>query len=175
MNPQEPGEVIDDQETPTDEQQEAAQLKFAMSALSAIKTREQEFEKGWWKQAEDAEKMYTADSNQQEKDVPYNILYSNTEVLLPSLYSATPKPDIRTRFRGMDLKPLPDMVQRFLTVASDPASPGGESFDGAMTECVLSSLVPGMGYVRLRYVEGRNFPLVYEAGHFKTLIWGKAS
>ena len=80
MNPQEPGEVIDDQETPTDEQQEAAQLKFAMSALSAIKTREQEFEKGWWKQAEDAEKMYTADSNQQEKDVPYNILYSNTEV-----------------------------------------------------------------------------------------------
>lgn len=152
----------------------AAEKAFALRALSAVKTRQQEFEKGWWKQAEAAEKIYSADSEQRVDDSPYNILYSNTEVLLPSLYSATPKPDVRTRFKMQNLKPIPEVCSRFLTVAADPASPGGDTFDAAMSEAVLSALVPGMGFVRIRYIEDRSFPLTYESGHFKTLVWGKA-
>lgn len=159
----------------TPEQEKAKETAFALRALTAIKTREQEFETGWWKQAESAEKIYSADNTQKIDDVPYNILYSNTEVLLPSLYSATPKPDVRTRFKMQELKPIPEVCSRFLTVAADPASPGGDSFNTAMTEAVLSALVPGMGFVRVRYIEDRAFPLVYESGHFKMLIWGKAS
>jgi hypothetical protein len=157
------------------EQKDAEQLKFYNSALSAILTREKEFETGWWKEAEAAEGIYVADKATKAENTPYNILYSNTEVLLPSLYSATPKPDIRTRYKEQELKPIPDVVQRFLTVAADPANPGGDSFDSAMQDAVLNSLVPGMGYVRLRYVENAAFPLKYESGHFKTLIWGKGS
>lgn len=159
----------------TPEQEKAKETAFALRALTAIKTREQEFETGWWKQAEAAEKIYSADNAQKSEDTPYNILYSNTEVLLPSLYSATPKPDVRTRFKMQDLKPIPEVCSRFLTVAADPASPGGDNFNIAMTEAVLSALVPGMGFVRIRYMEDRAFPLVYESGHFKMLIWGKAS
>lgn len=167
------------QQAPTDDQEQPVEMgpeevKFALSALSAVKTRMQEFEKGWWKQAENAEKIYSADKVDKMEDEPYNILYSNTEVLLPSLYSATPKPDVRARFR-MDLKPLPELINRFLQVASDPASPGGDCFDNAMSDAVLSSLVPGLGYVRIRYVEDRSFPLTYESGHYKTIIWAKAT
>lgn len=149
---------------------------FAADALDAVKTREQEFSTGWWKTGEAASELYCADPKKDQSDqTPYNILYSNTEVLLPSLYSATPKPDIRTRFRGQGLKPLPELIERFLTVAADPAQPGEDHFDGAMGDAVLSALVPGLGYVRIRYVEDRSFPLVYESGHFKTILWGKAS
>jgi hypothetical protein len=164
-------------ETPavTPEQTASKDLQFYNSCLGAIKAREQEFTTGWWKHAEAAEEIYVADTTNHSDNTPYNILYSNTEVLLPSLYSATPKPDVRTRYKEQNLKPIPEVIQRFLTVAADPASPGGDSFDGAMADCVLSSLVPGMGYVRLRYVEDASFPIRYESGHFKTLIWGKGS
>jgi len=148
----------------------------AADFLDAIKTREAEFEKTWWKKGRDAASLYAGDTKEKHDDeTPYNILYSNTEVLLPSLYSATPKPDIRTRFKGMDLKPLPDLVERFLTVAADPAQPGEDCFDTAMADSVLSALVPGMGYVRIRYIENKSFPIVYESGHFETILWGKAS
>lgn len=165
--------VEDQNDDPTAEQMSAAELQFVSNALAAILARESEFEKGWWKQAEAAEKIYIADTQANKENVPYNILYSNTEVLLPSLYSATPKPDIRTRYKEQNLKPIPQVVERFLTVAADPQNPGGDTFDSAMQDCVLSALVPGSGYVRLRYVENAAFPIRYESGHFKTIVWGK--
>jgi len=148
---------------------------FAGKCLDAIKTREAEFEKTWWKTADEVQEIYDMDAQRQwESEVPYNILYSNTEVLLPSLYSATPKPDVRPRFRENPLKPIPDMLDRFLTVAADPAAPGDDCLDIAMSDAVLSALVPGMGYIRIRHIAERNFPITYESGHFKTLLWGKA-
>ena len=90
-------------ESPTDEQKEAQQLEFYNAALTAIQARESEFEKGWWKKAEKAEEIYLAEKERAEDTTPYNILYSNTEVLLPALYSATPKPDIRSRYKEQNL------------------------------------------------------------------------
>jgi hypothetical protein len=158
----------------TPEQVDAQTLEFANKALAAIEARESEFKKGWWVDAENAEKIYLADKDMREQ-IPYNILYSNTEVLAPSLYSATPKPDIRSRYRTQDVKPIPEILERFLRVASDPASPGADCLDIAMRDSVLSALIPGMGYVRIRYIEDRAFPISYESGHFKTLLWGKAA
>lgn len=158
----------------TEDQAVADALKFNSASLTAIKAREDEFEKGWWKHANVAEKIYTADNSDNEANVPYNILYSNTEVLLPSLYSAVPKPDIRARYKDQNLAPLPDIVERFLVCATE-TSPGGDSFDNAMKDAVLSSLVPGMGYVRIRYPENSSFPITYESGNYRSLIWGKAT
>ena len=145
------------------------------SLLSAVKDREHAFTTGWWKSAESAEKLYCADHSEEREDTPYNILYSNTEVLLPSLYSATPKPDIRPRYRDLQLKPLPQVVERFLTAASDPGHPGEDCFDSSLNDAVLSALVPGMGYVRIRDTLDKAFPITFESGHYKTLIWGKAT
>lgn len=152
----------------------AAQTQ-AEKFLDLIKARETEFEKGWWKQAEEAEKIYEAEKSENHKyDTPYNILYSNTEVLLPSLYSATPKPDVRARFKA-DIKPLPELINRFLSAASDSGEPGADTLNIAMQDAVLSALIPGMGYVRIRNKPEAGFPIVYESGSYKNFIWGKAS
>lgn len=165
---------------PLDEEQLAnSKVEKATTWLGKILAREKDFTEGWWKRAEAASELF--DNGKKGRaaprpdEIPYNILYSNTEVLLPSLYSATPKPDIRSRFKGVELKPLPQVIERFLTIAADSASPGGESFDCAMLDCVLSALVPGMGYIRIKYIKDRSFPLIPESGHFKTLIWAKAN
>jgi len=161
---------------PDDAQRVAEATIYALKLLDAVKEREQEFTKGWWKEAESISEIYGGDAKvAPTAEIPYNILYSNTEVLLPSLYSSTPKPDVRSRFREQNVKPLPQLIEKYLTVGADPASPGGDCFDNAMQDCVLSSLVPGLGYVRIRYIEDRSFPITYESGHFKTLVWGKAS
>lgn len=165
-----------DTASPTSDQMQAAARDKAAQLLGEIQAREKEFESGWWKKAENAENIYASDlKTRHEDEVPYNILYSNTEVLLPALYSATPKPDIRPRFKGMDVKPIPEMLSRFLTVAADPASPGSDSFDAAMADAVLAALVPGLGYVRIRLIESRAFPIVFESGSYRSLIWPKGS
>jgi len=141
----------------------------AQELLDRVKAREKVFEDGWWKHAEKASNLFN--SEKEDKENPYNILYSNTEVLKPSLYSATPKPDVRGRFIEEPTSPLTKMVERFLIVFSDPSNPGEESFDHAMSESVTSSLVSGLGFVRLRHYVEKSFPLCLESGHYKGLIW----
>ena len=61
------------------------ELEEAQTWLDKIKTREKVFADGWWKKAEGAVALYSAekaDSQNQSSSTPYNILYSNTEVLL---------------------------------------------------------------------------------------------
>jgi hypothetical protein len=171
LDPQDANSPGEGSEDPVQEAQDKA-TQF----LELIQAREKEFTSGWWKKAEKAYDIYSADQkNVHEDEIPYNILYSNTEVLLPSLYSATPKPDVRARFKDQQLKPLPDLIERFLTISVDSGAPGAETLHGSMLDCTLSSLVPGMGYVRLRLRPELAFPLTYESGHYKTLIWGKAA
>jgi hypothetical protein len=148
-------------------------LSEAREWLDKIQAREKFFESGWWKAAENAVTIYSSEKDTEQLE-PYNILYSNTEVIKPSLYSATPKPDVRSRFKEIDLGPVPIAAERFLTVLSDPSNPGEESLDDAMSETTLSSLVPGMGFIRLRYYDNRPIPLCFESGHYKGLIWGPA-
>jgi hypothetical protein len=140
--------------------------------LDRVKKREKSFSDGWWKMAEESTKLF----NYEKEDAanPYNILYSNTEVLKPSLYSATPKPDVRGRFVENPVSPLTKLVEHFLIVFSDPANPGEESLDKAMDECVTSALVAGTGFIRLRHYPDRPVPLCTEAGHYKGLIWPHA-
>lgn len=154
--------------------------KELLAWLDKLQNREKEFKDGWWKMAEESERLYALNRDESGSRAddpnrdPYNILYSNTEVLRPSLYSATPKPDVRSRFPAINTNPLPTVLDRFLTIVSDPADPGQESLDDAMNETVLSALTCAMGYSRIRYYEDRAFPLAIEAGHYKSLLWGKA-
>lgn len=137
--------------------------------LDRVKKREKAFADGWWKSAEEAIKLYNCEKEDPKN--PYNILYSNTEVLKPSLYSATPKPDVRGRFVENPVSPLTKLVEHFLIVFSDPSNPGEESLDAAMDENVTSALVAGMGFIRIRSYPERPIPLCPEAGHYKGLLW----
>lgn len=137
--------------------------------LDAVKAREKVFAGGWWKSAERAVTLYNCEK--EDSSNPYNILYSNTEVLKPSLYSATPKPDVRGRFVENPVSPLTKLVEHLLIVFSDPANPGEESLDGSMDEAVISALVSGLGFIRIKHYPDKPFPICPEAGHWKGLIW----
>lgn len=155
-----------------DQREETPSLTTARQWLDKIKVREKEFSTGWWKAAAEAVSLY---NSEKETDCePYNILYSNTEVLVPSLYSATPRPDVRPRYHEQSSKGAPDLAERFLKLLADPNAPGVESLDDAMEQVVLSALVPGMGFARLRHYPEHPMPLCPEAGHWKGLIWPRA-
>lgn len=167
--------MIDEQkemgEEASPEQQQAAQMEMARKYLSMVTEREKWLETHWWKQGKMANELYS----QGEKDkAVYNILYSNTEVLFPSLYSATPRPDIRPRFMGAQLKPIPEVIERFLSVSTDSVQPGFESFDEAMEETTIGALIPGAGCIRIVEEEGQDFPLQYKSVCYNQFIYPAA-
>src|SRR5690606_4416284 len=51
-------------------------------------------EKAWRDDADKAVKLYRAERKHR---APFNILHSNVETIVPSLYNSTPDPDVRTR------------------------------------------------------------------------------
>ena len=63
---------------------------YWMSEIEAARKREAEYRK----QGEEVLKIYCAEDNS-----PFNILYSNTETMLPALYSAVPRPVVKRRFK----------------------------------------------------------------------------
>jgi len=137
--------------------------------LSKIELAREE-EKDWRTSAEKAVKIY----NGKEKTA-FNIFFSNIETIVPALYSATPKVDIRRRFQDeaeLDRmnalngaqpaqQPVPgaapvndrqpsriaaQVLERALTATLDMIA-----FDDIMLEAVRSHKTPGRGAVRVRY------------------------
>lgn len=120
---------------------------FARDLLAEVTEREEFFSsgKGWWSAGDKAVDIY---EGKKCEDTPYNILYSNTEVLLPSLFSAVPKPDVRPRHKGMKLGEIPEIIDRFILTAVDPGHPGEEDFFSAVSDATVSGLTAGAGFVR---------------------------
>lgn len=83
---------------------------------------------------------------QQDK---YNILYSNTETIKPSIYSQTPKAEVRkNRTDQSDQVSL--MASLLMETAIDYVI-REQDFDDAMNSVVEDLLLPGIGNVWLRY------------------------
>lgn len=144
--------------------------------LANILARKSEFEKGWWKRAENAQKFYDApDSDDEAKRTPFNIVYANTEILLPALYSATPTPDCTGRAKTEIATACAQAAEKMLHWLLDDNTPGQESFDSAMEGATLSALVPGAGGVRLRHYPGDSRPVRWEEFKFNQLVWAKCS
>jgi hypothetical protein len=164
-------ELVEMEAPEPDETLQHEEEESAKKILDAVKEREHSFatgKSGWWKDAEEAMKLFTLEES---CDEPFNILYSNTEVLLPSLYSAVPKPDVRSRFPGAGMKAVPELLERFLTLAADDSTPGLESFHSAMEESTLSALTAGGGFIRIRYEDTAAFPLRFESVFYKNFVW----
>jgi len=106
-------------------------------------------EKKWRKRAAEVDKVRRGDARMGKTGREFNILAANVETLRPSLYSATPKPDVRRRFRDKD--PLGKMAALALERAL-AASCDLYDFDGVMEQAVLDYLLPGRAVTRVRYV-----------------------
>lgn len=89
----------------------------------------------------------------QKREYGYNILYSNTDTLLPALYNSTPRPVTSRRFKDED--PIGKMaataVNRTLEYLIDNGDQGNTPFDDAMKQATLEALVPGRGLTRVKY------------------------
>jgi hypothetical protein len=112
-------------------------------------------EAGWRKNAEDACKRFRDEAAEPKGaqagralGTRFNILRSNVETLAPALYNATPKPDVRRRFRDPD--PLGKVVAQALERAISFQIDTGD-FDGALRLAVKDALLPGRAVTRLRY------------------------
>jgi len=123
-----------------------------LDEIKDAKKREDDFRKD----GERVLKIYGAEKND---STPFNILFSNTETLLPALYSAVPRPVVNRRFKDEDPtgKASATAGQRALEFLLDTNVDGYETFDEAMNHCVLDALLPGRGVATVKYdakVEG---------------------
>jgi len=107
-------------------------------------------EKSWRKDAKELIRLYEVD---EPKENEFNILYSNTETLLPALYNNTPRPVVQRKHKDTD--PLGAMVskitERSLVFMLDPGDMEQSPFDTLMETAVLDALVPGRGVTRFKY------------------------
>ncbi len=78
----------------------------------------------------------------------FNVLWSNTETLLPAVYNSAPQPDVRRRFRDDDPvgKAASLVLERALSYTIDT-----EDFYDTLEDAVLDVLLPGRGIVRVKY------------------------
>jgi hypothetical protein len=119
-------------------------VKFWLDEIESAKKREKDFRK----EGDRVIEIYSA-----KKEVPFNILYSNTETLKPSLYSAVPRPVVQRRYKDDD--PLGKVAaqagQRMLEFLIDTNIDGYETFDEGMKSAVLDGLLPGRGFTTIKY------------------------
>jgi len=122
----------------------AGAVKFFLNELAAARKREEDYRKEGKRILE----LYAGG-----KDTPFAILYSNTETLLPALYSAVPRPVVQRRFKDDDKlgKLAAHAGQRVLEFEVDSNVYGYETYDEAMRAAVMAALLPGRGVTRLKY------------------------
>lgn len=100
-------------------------------------------EKSWRNDANDIYKLYEGD-----KEKAFNILWSNTETVVPAVFNSAPVPDVRRRFRDPDPvgKWASRIIERALVYVIDiyPYTERNESV-------VLDSELLGRGVGRIKY------------------------
>ncbi len=113
----------------------------AMAAIEGSLRREVDY-------LEEGSKILRIYEIKKETDVPFNILYSNTEVLLSSVFTSVPIPETKPRFPGPSdpvVETAVEMVNRLLSYELDSNEEDTESFECSIKNCVLDALLPGRG------------------------------
>ena len=78
----------------------------------------------------------------------FNILWANTSIMKPKLFSSIPRPDVRRRWKEQDPvgKKVSQLIERGLTASLDQYD-----FEETIDAAILDYLLPGRGLVRVRY------------------------
>ena len=133
--------------------------------LDEIEDAKKKREKDFRKNGKRIQEIYNGDKPDQ---IPFNILYSNTETLRPALYSQTPRPVVKRRF-NQEESPLITAVEksgtRILEYFLDTNIEGYESFDDSMGCAVLDAALPGRGITQIK------FDAVFEDKDEEKLKW----
>lgn len=107
----------------------------------------QKREDHWLKDAHEATLVYTGEG---EKRSPFNILFSNVETIVPSIYNSTPSPDVRRRFSDPDpvSKQVATVLERSISIQLDNGA-----LDGEVEAVAQDAFISGRGIIRIRALE----------------------
>lgn len=118
--------------------------------LEKVETRHKELMDKWGNSAQKIWSMYLADN----EDIMFNILFSNTETMVPAVFSKKPIAKVSRRFDEARADLPAKAVQRMLTFCMDTNLPSYPSFMTTIEDSVLDSALAGQGIFRVR-VEGK--------------------
>jgi hypothetical protein len=142
--------------------------------LAKIQKRYKDLQKDWLNDARKATKLYEGG----QPDTSFNILYSNTQTLLPALYNSTPRVEVSRRYTQTDEvqkkvdSAVSTVAERVCSYAADTNSGEYESYSEAAQDAVLNSLVPGFGNVRVRYHEEEGYQTIcYDSVQYDRFVW----
>lgn len=140
--------------------------------LERIDERMKTRDRRWGEDAERAEKAYSADESMDHGDVMrFNIVFSNTETIVPAIFNSAPLPDIRERFKQGDTiaRQAADGLERIVSTMTD---------DGAMSSEIESvardAALAGRGILRVRLERGP-WRVAYEAVSWRDYVEGEAA
>lgn len=104
-------------------------------------------EADWIKDAEAAEDIYLCDDKDSGEQT-FNILHSNVETIVPSIYNSTPVPDIRPRHGAKDDtgKSVADVLERAISAQIDDSR-----LDAEIEASALDVFMAGRGIVRIKF------------------------
>lgn len=129
-----------------DAEKKQGPVRYWLGEIAAARKREKDFRK-------DGRRVLDIYNGKKVDSIPFNILYSNTETLVPALYNNTPRPVVQRRFK--DENPLGKAAamlgQRSLEYLLDTNSEEYASFDSVMHDAVLDAVLPGRGATRCKY------------------------
>lgn len=122
------------------------QVTHWINEIAASKKRDKDYRK----EGQRILDIYTA---KKSENVPFNILFSNTETLLPAIYSQTPRPVVNRRFKDEDPigKLSADAARRTLEFLIDTNLDGYETFDESMSSATIDALLQGRGVTCVKY------------------------
>lgn len=151
------------------------EFKDAKGLLDLLRARRKVLARSWFDSARECLEIYEC----KDKDrVPFNILFSNTQTLLPTLYNSTPRPEVSRRYtdvaaqtRVVDVA-VSKAAERLLEYLVDSNFGEYEGYSEATQDAVLSMLIAGLGQVRVRYVELEGYQKVcFESVPYDRFLW----
>jgi hypothetical protein len=121
-------------------------VKHWLTEIDLAKKRDQDFRK-------EGQRILDIYAGKKVKETPFNILFSNTETLLPATYSQVPRPVVQRRFKDEDTigKFAAQAGTRVLEFLLDTNVEGYETFDDAMRRATMDALLPGRGVTQIKY------------------------
>lgn len=121
-------------------------VRYWLLQIESAKKREERYRK----EGKRIRKVYGGEEGEK---VPFNILFSNTETMLPVMYSQVPRPVVQRRYKDDDAvgKAAAVAGQRLLEFLLDTNVEGYETFHDAIRGAVMDALLPGRGVTAIRY------------------------
>lgn len=125
---------------------EHPRVKFWRQELENAQKREKKFRR-------EALRVVEIYEGEKRAENSFNVLFSNTETLLPACYNQLPRPYVDRRFKDEDPlgKAAAQCLERTLSSLEDSGSAEYQPFGTLMEQAVLGALVPGRGLTWFKY------------------------